>query len=298
MKQLLKMKIAVLGGGRREEALLQYMVEMGARVVALSKPSFPIKGIQVVESLAALLEGATILLAPASGIDENGRIREPFGEDIIFDHDFFAMIEEGSLLFMGYAGDGLKERLKEEPITLIEYLLHKEVATLNAIPTAEGAIKLALEGMSTTIQGSKTLVLGLGRVGLALAWRLKALNASLLGANRSKEGLFKGVEMGLQVIPLKEIDRYLGEVSLLFNTIPSLVLDRHRLHLLTKEALLLDLASAPGGIDFEAAKDLHLKASLYPGIPGLFFPEKAASILKDTLPSIIEEEVMRAQEVR
>lgn len=287
-----KIKMAVLGGGPREKDLLKDFVDLGLELVFYGSPPFSIEGIVVVDSLESLLKGASILFVPSSGFDDDGRLREPFDESLIFKEDFFSVVEKGAILFLGYAKNPLKKRLQEESISYIEYLHHEEVATLNAIPTAEGAIQLALEGLSTTIHGTKTLVLGLGRVGLALSRRLMALHASIIGVNRSKEGLFKGVEMGLSVIPLEEMESYLGDVDLLFNTIPALVLDSHRLHLIRREALLFDLASAPGGIDFKRARDLHLKASLCPGLPGRLFPERGASILRETLPSIIEREVI------
>lgn len=54
------------------------------------------------------------------------------------------------------------------------------MAVLNAIPTAEGAIQIAMEEMPVTIHGSKALVLGFGRVGKTLAKMLDGIGAKLL----------------------------------------------------------------------------------------------------------------------
>ena len=45
-----------------------------------------------------------------------------------------------------------------------------------------------------------------------------------------------------------------------FSTVPTRVIDRDVLSRLRKSALLVDLAAPPGGIDFEAAKELGLRA--------------------------------------
>lgn len=291
-------KVASLGGGVRDLSLLQSLVNLGHEVRILGEPPPSLSGVKGVSSLTTLLGGVLILLAPASGVDETYRIKEPFGQEIILDESFFLGLKKGSLLFIGQANEELKKRATTYSINIVEYLHLPEVAILNAVPTAEGALQIALENLPTTIQGTKTLVAGLGRVGLALAWRLKALNAQVLGVNRSQRGLVEGEELGLSVIPLEGLDSVPLDMRLIMNTIPALIFHRSRLERLKKDTLIIDLASAPGGIDYGAAKDLNLKASLYPGLPGRFFPERAGAILSQLLPPIMEEEYKRViQEV-
>lgn len=286
-------KIAALGGGPRDRPLLERLVELGFKVTTLGDPPFPLRGIQVTTSLGSLLKGASILLLPASGVDATGRIKEPFCREVMIDDTFLASVEKNTILFVGHGERGLKQKTKEHSIPLVEFLHVDTVATLNAIPTAEGAIMIALQELPTTLSGTSAIILGLGRIGLSLGWRLKALNVTVLGANRSKKGLFKGVDLGLTVIPLQEIEPFLRDVRLLFNTIPAPVFGYSELKQLRKDTILIDLASAPGGIDFHAAESLDLKASLYPGIPGRFFPEMAGRILAQTLPPIMEREVKK-----
>ena len=45
------------------------------------------------------------------------------------------------------------------------------------------------------------------------------------------------------------LDAVLGEYPLIINTVPAMLLDAHRLRLLRPKALVLDLASKPGGDD-------------------------------------------------
>lgn len=50
-----------------------------------------------------------------------------------------------------------------------------------------------------------------------------------------------------------------GDYDVIFNTVPSLLFDRPALKALDKGTLLIDLASRPGGVDFNAAAELQIK---------------------------------------
>ena len=47
----------------------------------------------------------------------------------------------------------------------------------NAVPTAEGAVQLAMEELPITLHGARVLVVGFGRVGKLTAHRFRALGA-------------------------------------------------------------------------------------------------------------------------
>ena len=66
---------------------------------------------------------------------------------------------------------------------------------------------------------------------------------------------------------------------LVFNTVPAHILGKEQLALLPKGALLIELASAPGGFDPELALGHHLKVCYAPGLPGKYCPETAAGII-------------------
>lgn len=50
---------------------------------------------------------------------------------------------------------------------------------MNAVPTAEGAIQIAMEQTDVTLHGLPVLVIGHGRIGSLLARRLAALGAKV-----------------------------------------------------------------------------------------------------------------------
>jgi len=58
---------------------------------------------------------------------------------------------------------------------------------------------------------------------------------------------------------------------------------------LDKKTYIIDLASTPGGVDFEAAKKMKLKVHQALGLPGKIFPENAGEIVKKIIYEIIKE---------
>ena len=140
----------------------------------------------------------------------------------------------------------------------------------NAVPTAEGAIEIAIAETPFTIHGSKSLVLGYGKIGKILSKDLYALG-------------------GYEPLPLDNLKDHIHEFDIIFNTIPSLILDDEILAKVKKDALIIDLASKPGGIDFDAAKSYGLKVIWALSLPGKIAPVSSGAIIKDTIMNIIKE---------
>ena len=149
----------------------------------------------------------------------------------------------------------------------------------NAVPTAEGAIQLAMEELPVTIQGGSFLVIGYGRIGKALAARLDALGGSVTVASRSEpEHPYRRDRTGAYALPLSDYDA-------VFNTAPGPVLSQADCRKTREDCLLIDLASAPGGI----AKDCGRRLIHALGLPAKVAPKTAARILRDILLKEMEE---------
>ena len=61
-------------------------------------------------------------------------------------------------------------------------------------------------------------------------------------------------------------------MDVVFNTIPPVVLTREILEKMAKEALIIDIASSPGGVDFQAAADLNIRSH-----PGAWFAGESST---------------------
>ena len=74
------------------------------------------------------------------------------------------------------------------------------------------------------------------------------------------------------------------------NTVPAPMLTAARVAGMKPDALILDLASAPGGTDFEAARAFGIRALTAPGLPGKWSPQTAAEAVRDAVYNILEDE--------
>ena len=143
-----------------------------------------------------------------------------------------------------------------------------ELALLNAVPTAEGAIQKAMELSDLTLHGSCCLVIGLGRCGRVLAGKLQGLGAKVTAVVRRPETAALAETMALDAVFPAQLDRIVCRAEFVFNTVPAPVLHAALIAGMLPEAVVLDLAAAPGGTDFQAAENLGIKAVLLPGLPG------------------------------
>ena len=162
------------------------------------------------------------------------------------------------------------------------------------LPTAEGAVQLALEELTTTLQGSRILILGFGRVGRLTAHRMAALGGRVTVSARGYGELAWAAAYGYETIVLTELNWERGGFDLVVNTIPAPVLDEKRLAWAAPDVFLLDLASAPGGIDRAAAKAKGLRLTSSPGLPGRTAPVTAAAAIRDSVYHILREEEERS----
>jgi len=154
---------------------------------------------------------------------------------------------------------------------------YDEIAIYNSIPTAEGTIYYIMKNTEHTIHGANIHVIGAGRCGETLAKSLRALGANISISSRNPSLVARLFESG---IPVVETDgRTLREADIIINTVPAMMLGRDHLQQVKKEVYIADIASAPGGVDFDYAEELGIKAELLPALPGIVAPKTAASYL-------------------
>jgi dipicolinate synthase subunit A len=190
---------------------------------------------------------------------------------------------------VGVASPYLKNLAEKYGLPITEVAELANIAVPNAIPTAEGAIQLTMEKLLVTIDGLKALVIGYGRVGEALASRLRALGARVTVTNRSNYRFGLAAKDGYHIFPWESFQDALPQMQVVYNTVPSPVLDRVKIAAMAKGSLIIDLASMPGGTDFKAAEELHITAIHALSLPGQVAPVSAGNILAAAYPRIIQE---------
>jgi dipicolinate synthase subunit A len=287
-------KVAVMGGDARELIVVEELASLGACVIVLGLPVKSRPGTVVIQDPEEGLSEIQALVLPLPGIDEKGFLYSPLAErPLTLTGGWLARIPPNIPVFVGLAKPTLVQIASQKNLRLIELMKLNEVAILNSIPTAEGALQMAMEMLPITIHGCTALVLGFGRTGATLSRLLGAMGARTMVAARRPEYLARITEMNLIPIPFHELDEALDDADLIFNTVPVQVLSEKMLRKVAPETVIIDLASAPGGTDFRAAKVLGINAVLAPGLPGKVAPKTAGLILARVITRLLLEEMGR-----
>lgn len=231
----------------------------------------------VVLPLPAVRNGAGLLNAPMSAFSHNAA-------------QLISRLPKGCLVCAGMPDEALWQAAEAAGVRMADYFAREELVALNALATAEGAISVLLRSSPITVWESRILVIGAGRIGKMLAKRLRDLGAEVTISARKAADMAYIREIGCRAADTRCLGPELGEYNTVFNTVPAMVLDKKRLELVSPDALLIDLASRPGGIDFEAARELRLKTIWAQGLPAEISPVTAGKIIMETVLNIIREQ--------
>lgn len=271
-------RILIIGGDSRTDYLMQSLIEEGFKVSRFDG-SEPLKS--AVEN-----SDAVVLGLPASKDDKT--VDAPNLPESVLLKDLFHIMGKNRLLLAGKMSDGVKAVADVFSVKWVDYFLREELEILNAVPTYEGAIQIAMEELPITVFGCNAVVTGLGKVGEPLARILRSLGANVTVCARRSSQRAKARSLGVRAVDFSYLGECMAEADVVFNTVPQKIIDRDAL-LLSKDTLIIDLASKPGGVDLDAARDLGVKVIWALGLPGKVAPVTSGNIIKETILSIMNE---------
>lgn len=277
------MNISVIGGDLRQLTLAGLLKKDGYRV---SIGGFD-QNSKVSPKEQESLWQSDVIIFPIP-VSHDGRcVNAPYSETPIYMES--EKLSEAKLILGGNITKQTAQIFDNADVKYIDYLKRDELMIKNAIPTAEGAIGIALEEMPITLHSSKCLVVGFGRIGKVLSTLLKNLGANVTVSARNCSDFAWISALGCTPIHSNSLKNKLSGFDAIFNTVPALLLDRSTLSSADPDTLIVDLASKPGGVDFATAKDLGLKVIWSPGLPGKVAPITSGKILHDTIINILTE---------
>ena len=236
----------------------------------------------------AIPKDVEVVIGPIPFTSNGININAPFGEKEISIREMIHYLE-GKILIAGSISPEIYDMANDEYIEIIDIMKREELAVLNTISTAEGAIEIAISNTNKIIHGSEVLILGFGRIGKVLARKMAGLSAKVTCAARKDEDLAWIRAYGHNETNINALGENLSQYDIILNTVPHLVLNKERLQYVKKDALLIDLASNPGGIDKKEAKELKLKLVWALALPGKVAPGTTAEFIKDTIYNILKE---------
>ncbi len=230
------------------------------------------------------IKESDIIILPIPSFDENDMLLGCIHADKLF-----SCLKSGTRIFAGKVLPIITRLAKEYNIRLYDYSARDEFSIMNAVPTAEGAIITYIKAVHSTLASGKFVILGYGKVGKALAPRLRALGGKVTVAARNVTALSQAEADGCDVIDFQSFLEDPPTSSAVFNTVPSPVINDMTAYKI-KDQLFIDLASRPGGATENAKKILASRYIHALSLPGKYFPDTAGEIIYKTISGILGEE--------
>lgn len=288
------MKVAVIGGDARQLEIIRKLSERDAKLsligFELLDQNFPGATKEKIDEVHFPEIDAIIL--PVTGANLEGKVDTIFSnEDIYLREEMLKKTPEHCKIYSGISNDYLNKITKQAGRTLVLLFERDDVAIYNSIPTVEGTLMMAIQHTDFTIHGSKVMVLGLGRVGMSVARVFSALGAKVRVGARKSEHLARITEMALEPFHMDQIENYVDDIDICINTVPHMIVTASVIAKMPSHALIIDLASKPGGTDFRYAEKRGIKALLAPSLPGIVAPKTAGQILANVLAKLLKEDL-------
>ena len=278
----------VLGGDKRQIALAESIASDGYTVYVFGFDNVEFSRDIKKAGLEETTAHCENLILPLPVTTNGLHLNTPYCDEKVELNDSFAELMRGKQVYGGMIGKLIQTSEVWDSIDIYDYYNREEFTIHNAVPAAEGAIEIAMREYPGTINGSKCLVVGYGRIGKALAWMLRGIGAAVTVSARKHADIAWIESYGYTSIFTDNIcDK--EQYDVIFNTVPAMIFNRRLLSKMHAKPLIIDLASQPGGVDYESAENFGIKTVHALSLPGKVAPKAAGEIIKTTIYNIMEE---------
>lgn len=285
-----KNKIAFLGGDARQYIAARELTRCGYECCIWGCREQGIDGVPDAESIYEAMRNAVAIVLPLptspDGVclncqpDESGEVpRLDNILDCILKNEKPAVI--GGKLPLSFVAAANKKGM-----LCFDYFESEVFQIKNAYITAEAALSIAMENTNKTVRDSRFAVTGYGRISKQLVSLLRALGARVTVLARKESALALAELEGCGTASLSgDHGEALRELEsgydVIFNTVPSLIFGREFFERVDSDTLIVELASAPGGIDIQEARSSGKRVLWALALPGKYAPGSAGAIISE-----------------
>lgn len=288
------MNFSIIGGDLRTVKLSQMLSkENEVNTYGLENSNEIKNDIQIkkCDTLEETIRASKYIIAPLPLSKDGKYINSPYSNSKIEIQKIITLLNKENIFIAGAINEPICKNLRDKNIKVIDLMKQEELTVLNTIATAEGTIEIAIQNTDINLQGSNILILGFGRVAKTVAKKFKALDAIVTCAARKEEDLAWIQTLGYKEKNINNLKEDLDQYDIIINTVPQIILTEKKLRYINNKALIIDLASKPGGVDFEKAKEIGIKTIWALALPGKVSPLTSAKFIKKTINKILKEEI-------
>lgn len=282
-------KIAVIGGDQRQLFVAESFLNRGYCVSVWGCDTYGINDrIRISDSLSGALDGAVTIILPLPTSKDGMYLNCPGSTEKVTFEEIIERVDKDQNIIAGNVSPEMLLICSKKGIKIYDCMDCEKFKIMNAVPTAEGAVEIAMRELPITIHSSKSLVVGFGRIGKALSKLLKGMGSDVYVSARKEDSRAMAEMYGYRSIKQEEICNIAGDVDVIFNTVPFKVLNKPIILNVRKDTPIIDLASLPGGVDMISAEEGGIKVIHALSLPGKVAPKTAGRIMADCIIGMLD----------
>lgn len=283
-------RIALIGGDERYLQIINHLAEKNAELYidGFTEIEFQHTNIHHYQTDKIKFNQIDAIVLPVLGMDAKGQINLHYPEEKkTLTEQMINETPNHCVIYTGTANDYLIDLAKKCNRELIILFERDDIAILNSIPTAEATLQIAMEKTKFTIHGANILITGFGRIGITIARLFHQVGAHVTVAARKQADFARIREMRMHPIHTNQLNNAVEHNDICVNTVPQLLFTKDIVKLMKKDTLIIDVASKPGGTDFDATEEKGIKAIHALGLPGSVAPKTAGNIIAHTIAELV-----------
>lgn len=236
------------------------------------------RGVETEDALEVLNSSKYLVLpVPVTKIERNQDVNHILKGELTKEkaHDW--------MLFGGVFAPEWKQRCEDAKVEYYDLMADAVVVHRNACITAEAAVAEILKYSAYSIRGQKIIVSGYGRCGREIAHILSAMGAKVTVLARSVEARRLARTEGHEAVDFSYGPEEAYGARTIVNTVPAMVIREPIIREMHSDAVIIDIASRPGGTDLMAAEAYGIKVVAALGLPGIYTTKSSAKVLADAI---------------
>ncbi len=266
--------IVIIGGDKRQRYLKDYLTEKGYNISSYGLFDWD----DDTDKLKSMIGEESVIILPLPATRNDKTIVMPFSKREISIDRLMSLLGKNNIVFGGIIKGELLSRLRETDIPFVDYY-DNEFIEKNAVLTAFGALKILLEHIDFALPLGKYAITGYGRVAKETASLLISLSCDVTvfarNSSQRDDAMIKGCKAeSLTQLPLQS-DRF----DIVINTVPSNIINEDAICNMKKNCKIIELASAPYGLDFDMARNHSIDVVKAFSLPGKYTPKTAGEII-------------------
>lgn len=273
----------ILGGDDRSLYLGEYLEKQGLKVCY-----YAFNQTDCFSTLKDAISEASCIILPLPLSRDKATLNAPLFDGTVLLSDICAIASPDKSFFGGQLPVSFCEALRDKGAFYCDYLLLEELAIYNAIPTAEGIIRVLIESLPITIHGMRCGITGYGKIGKVIALTLLNLGAEVTIFARKESDLADAYTKGIRTKSYEDFTKEYFDFDALINTVPVRVIGERELSSINPECVLIEAASSPFGIDFQAAREKAMEVIKASSLPGKVAPKTAGEIIGRSILPILK----------